>query len=228
MEDFSDPGPPTVRHDDRKLRKIGEDAVGAHRIGIAQVRTCGSTDHHDHRDLQVLAMSVDRIEAPIVGIHRHRIGARLDVDELEAALDGRGNRLAGPDARRGIDRRRTDESLGKLRDDLPHIVVGHAAEHARETADHHALVDVDPSISFSNRSIEALRRGRGLEPTVCVNPSLRSPAEYIKVFRILPSGGRRRKSMIIECSLDSIDSRRRGGHRSPVYITSSLRLSVSP
>ena len=45
-----------------------------------------------------------------------------------------------------------------------------------------------------------LRGGEGVKPTVRVKPSRRAPAEYISVSRKPPTGGLRRKSMIIAVS----------------------------
>lgn len=42
--------------------------------------------------------------------------------------------------------------------------------------------------------------GEGVKPTVRVKPSRRAPAEYISVSRKPPTGGLRRKSMIIAVS----------------------------
>ena len=68
--------------------------------------------------------------------------------------------------------------------------------------------------------------GEGVKPTVRVKPSRRAPAEYISVSRKPPTGGLRRKSMIIAVSsYPCVDGLAPAGGR---YITSSLRSSVSP
>lgn len=57
------------------------------------------------------------------------------------------------------------------------------------------------SISPSSRSMDCCcAAGEGVKPTVRVKPSRRAPAEYISVSRKPPTGGLRRKSMIIAVS----------------------------
>ena len=158
------PRPAAVRHDDRQRRKVRSNVVDRHRVGEVEVRTGAAAGHHDDRNAQVLAAAVDRVQAPVVGAHRRRIGSGLEVDRAESVSHGLFD-FSGSLAPVGrIDRGRRDEAIRMQGDDPHDLVVADRTQTIRIPRRQQAAGDARP-IHFGKQQRKRTggRRRRRLE-----------------------------------------------------------------